>query len=385
MLIEHAHILPMEGAEIEDGYILIKNGLIEELGEMQQYSGGAEEETIDAAGRLVLPGFIDGHCHIGMWEDSVDFEGDDGNEDTDPLTPQLSALDAVNPTDRCFSEAYHAGVTTVVTGPGSANPIGGRWVAMKTFGRRIDDMLIANPVGMKFALGENPKNVYHGKNQAPVTRMATAALIREQLNKAKRYLADKERSVQEEDYDEPEYDAKCEAMIPVLQGKLKAFFHAHRADDVFTAVRIAKEFHLDYVLIHATEGYTVADLLAEEQAAIIGGPFLCDRSKPELKSLTPKAPGILAEYGLKTAVCTDHPVIPIQYLPLCASIAKEEGLERQAALEAITIVPAKLCGIDDKVGSIRRGKQADLCIFSRDPLGVCARPDIVIIDGKRVV
>lgn len=385
MLIEHAHILPMEGAEIEDGYILVKNGQIEQLGEMSQYSGGVEEETIDVAGRLVLPGFIDGHCHIGMWEDSIDFEGDDGNEDTDPLTPHLSAVDAINPTDRCFSEAYHAGVTTVVTGPGSANPIGGKWVAMKTFGRRIDDMLIANPVGMKFALGENPKNVYHGKNQMPVTRMATAALIREQLNKAKRYLDDQNKAKQEEDYDEPEYDAKCEALIPVLKRKIKAFFHVHRADDIFTAIRIAKEFDLDYVLVHATEGYMVADLLAEEHSPIIGGPFLCDRSKPELKSLTPQAPGILAQYGLKSAICTDHPVIPIQYLPLCASIAKEEGLERYAALEAITILPAKICGIDDKVGSIRKGKQADFCVFSRDPLGVCARPDMVFIDGKQVV
>ena len=219
----------------------------------------------------------------------------------------------------------------------------------------------------------------------PVTRMATAALIREQLNKAKRYLDDQNKAKQEEDYDEPEYDAKCEALIPVLKRKIKAFFHVHRADDIFTAIRIAKEFDLDYVLVHATEGYMVADLLAEEHSPIIGGPFLCDRSKPELKSLTPHARGILAQQGLNSAICTEHPVIPIQYLPLCASIAKEEGLERYAALEAITILPAKICGIDDKVGSIRKGKQADFCVFSRDPLGVCARPDMVFIDGKQVV
>lgn len=379
----HAHIITMEGQEYQDGYLRIKDDTIESVGPMEQYaaSGG---EVVDAEGALLLPGFIDGHCHIGMWEDGVDFEGDDGNEDTDPLTPQLSAVDAVNPTDRCFAEALDAGVTTVVTGPGSANPIGGIWIAMKTVGRRVDDMLLKNPLGMKFALGENPKNVYHGKNQMPVTRMATAALIREQLMKAKRYLEEVEEAREDDEKDSPEYDAKCEALLPVLRREIKAFFHAHRSDDVFTAMRIAKEFDLDLVLVHATEGYAVADILAEENAAIIGGPIICDRSKPELKSLTPKSPGLLAKEGLQTAICTDHPVIPIQYLPLSAAVAHAEGLDRMAALEAITITPARLCGIEHMVGSLAPGKHADFCLFRGDPLGVCVRPEAVYVNGKKV-
>lgn len=385
MDIINAKIMTMEDVDYENGYVTVQDGMIAAVGDMSAYtpSGG---EVVDAAGALLLPGFIDAHSHLGMWEDSLGFEGDDGNEDTEPVTPQLRAIDAVNPMDKCFREAVAAGVTTVLTGPGSANPIAGSWCAVKICGRRIDDMVLDPAIGMKFALGENPKSVYHGKNQAPVTRMATAALIREQLTKAQRYLNDKRLAEQNsEDYDEPEFDMKCEALIPVLNREMKAIFHAHRADDIFTALRITKEFNLDTVLIHCTEGHQIADLLKEEGAKVVTGPFLCDRSKPELTGLDPRNPALLWEAGVENAICTDHPVTPIQYLPLCAAIAAAEGLSYRNALAAITSVPAKLFGLEDRVGSIKEGKQADLALYQSDPLGVCARPAMVWMNGKKVV
>lgn len=383
MIIKNAKLLTMEEVDYENGYIQIRDGLIQALGDMKDCPN--DPETVDAHGGLVLPGFIDAHSHLGMWEDSLGFEGDDGNEDTEPVTPQLRAIDAVNPMDRCFKEAVEAGVTTVLTGPGSANPIAGVWCAVKTDGYRIDDMVLDDAAGMKFALGENPKSVYHGKNQAPVTRMATAALIREQLSKAQRYLNDKRLAEQNsEDYDEPEYDMKCEALLPVLNREMKAIFHAHRADDIFTAIRIAKEFNLDYILVHCTEGHRIAKLLKEENAKVITGPLLCDRSKPELTGLDPKNPAVLWGAGVENAICTDHPVTPIQYLPLCAAIAEAEGLSYRHALEAITIVPARLFGLDDRIGSLKPGKQADILLFDVDPLGVCVRPNLVLIDGRKV-
>ena len=386
MLLIHGLLKTMEGEDISDGYLLVKGSKIAALGRMEELPPdlAREQEIWDLTGKTVYPGFIDAHSHLGMWEDGLGDEGDDGNEDTDPTTPQLRALDAVNPTDHCFEEAADAGVTTVLTGPGSANPIAGEWIAMKTCGRRIDDMVMSPTAGMKFALGENPKMCYHGKNQMPVTRMATAALIREQLSKAKRYQKDKELAATEEDYDEPEYDIKCEALLPLLKGEQKAFFHAHRTDDMFTAIRLAKEFKLDYVLVHGTEGYQVADLLQEENAPVIAGPIICDRSKPELRGLTPQNAGELAKNGLLVAICTDHPVIPIQYLPLSAGIAVAAGMEYEEALRAITINPAKICGLDDVVGSLKPGKCADLAVFEGDPLSVYSSPCMVVIDGNVV-
>ena len=382
MLLLHGNILTMEHAVYPDGYLLIQNGKIAGIGPAAEAPFDAD--TIDLNGKTVLPGFIDAHCHLGMWEDGLGFEGDDGNESTDPVTPQLRAIDALNPLDRTFAEARLGGVTTVLTGPGSANAIGGQWAAVKTLGRRIDDMVLDAAVGMKFALGENPKTTYNEKNVAPITRMATAALIREQLRKAQRYLDDKERADEEEDFDEPEYDAKCEALIPVLERRQKAFFHAHRADDIFTAIRIAREFRLDLVLVHATEGYLVRDLLAGEDVPVIAGPILCDRSKPELRNLSVEGPGLLQKAGILTALCTDHPVIPIQYLPLTAGIAIGAGMDRDAALRAITIHAAEAAGIDDRVGSLALGKDADLAVYDGDPCSPYVRPEMVFINGIRV-
>lgn len=378
----NAEIYPIDAPSIKNGYVEIIDGIISRIGTMPP--DGAAEETIDATGLRVYPGFVDAHSHIGMWEDGLGFEGDDGNEDTDPATPHLRAVDAINPLDHCFAEALEGGVTTVVTGPGSANPIGGQMCAMKTVGRRVEEMVIASPVAMKMALGENPKSTYHGKSQTPVTRMATAAIIREQLMRAVRYAEDKRRAAEDEELDEPEYDAKCEALLPVINGELAVHFHAHRLDDIYTAIRIAKEFHLQYVIVHGTQAHVAADIMAEEGVRIFCGPILCDRSKPELRDLTPTAPGLLHEQGVDLAIVNDHPVIPQQYLPLCAGLAVREGLPYEVALAAITLNPARLVGIDHRVGSITAGKDADLVLFREDPLTVAAKPVMVIVNGKVV-
>ena len=384
MLLINAVLHTMGGEPIPNGFIQVKGNVIAALGDMKDVPT-EKEETIDLKGQSVYPGFVDAHTHLGMFEDGLDFEGDDGNEETDPVTPHLRSLDAINPLDRCFSEALAAGVTTVVTGPGSANPIAGQLTAIKTYGRRVDAMVLRAPVAMKFALGENPKSVYHGKNQMPNTRMATAALIREQLAKAKRYLSEKRRSEQDDEYDEPEFDAKCEALLPLLEKKIPAHFHAHRADDIFTAIRIAKEFDLEYVIVHGTEGHLIAEELREEGAKVLSGPILCDRSKPELRELTPAAPGILNKAGVQAAIITDHPVIPLQYLPFCAALAVREGMQEKEALRAITLYPAVICGIADRVGSLCVGKDADFCVFGENPLQISAKPHMVFCGGKRVV
>lgn len=306
MIITNAKIVTMEDRTIENGYIKMADGKITEIGDMKDYRQD-DDICYDLKGSTVYPGFIDAHCHIGMCTDGIAFEGEDLNEDNDPVTPHLRAIDAVNGFDRCFSEALRAGVTSVVTGPGSANPIAGQIIAMKTGSHRVDEAVIKAPVGIKFALGENPKNTYGTKSQSPVTRMAIAALIREQLQKAKRYIEDTERALSDEDLDPPEYDAKCEALVPLLKREIKAYFHAHRADDILTAVRIAKEFNLDYVLVHATEAHKIAEELYFEGAKVITGPIISDRSKPELAEFTIKNPFALHMGKIEPAICTDHP------------------------------------------------------------------------------
>ncbi|WP_040197595.1 amidohydrolase [Candidatus Soleaferrea massiliensis] len=383
MLFIHANILTMEELDIPDGYIFIRDGKIAQIGEMEAVPD-TDEEILDLEGRTVVPGFVDAHCHLGMWEDALGFEGEDGNEDTDPSTPHLRAIDAVNPLDRCFSDALDAGVTAVLTGPGSANPVAGEIVAMKTCGRCVDDMILKAPAAIKFALGENPKSTYSHKNMPPVTRMATAAIIREQLYKAEKYLDFTLRAQADEDEDPPEYDIKCEALIPLLNGEIKAHFHAHRADDICTAIRLAKEFEIGYVIIHGTEGHLIPDILKREQADVVVGPILTDRSKPELKNQTTANAARLTEAGVRTAICTDHPEVPIHYLPLSAMVAAREGMSGEEALRALTILPAQICGIDGRVGSIAPGKDADLLVFENAVFGIDAKPWMVLVDGKIV-
>lgn len=386
MLIKNITIHTMDDAMtiISDGYIRVEDGKIAEVG---VYSPNiTDEEIFDGQGYSVYPGFIDAHTHLGVFEDGIAFEGDDANESTEPITPQLRTIDAVNPMDKCFQEALCAGVTTVLTSPGSANPLAGQIAAIKTCGKRIDDMLVAAPAGIKFALGENPKSIYSDKDQMPITRMATAALLRETLTKAQKYLDDKKKAAENsEEFDFPEFDAKAEALIPLLERKIPAHFHAHRADDIFTAIRISKEFNLRYVIVHGTEGHLICEELKSDNVPILSGPFMTDRSKPELKNLTPASPGIIEKFGIATAIITDHPETPIQYLPLCAAIAVREGMNKNAALRAITSVPAQICGIDDRVGSVEAGKDADLLFFDGDPLDIMNKPVMVFVLGQRRV
>lgn len=380
----NAYVYTAESEAIINGYITVADGRFIEAGSMDDYCPSVSEQTVDLKGKRIYPGFIDAHTHLGMWDDGLGFEGDDGNEDGQTAAASLRAIDAINSFDRCFTEAHEAGVTSVVTGPGSANPIGGSMAAVKTTGGRVDRMIIKSPVSMKMALGENPKTTHHNRDESPMTRMATAKIIREALIKASRYADDIEKASDSEDYDLPDFDAECEALLPVIKGELPVHIHVHRRDDIFTAIRIAEEFNLKYVLVHATEGYMVADELAECGADVLSGPFLSDRSKPELANLTPASPGIISSAGIRTAIVTDHPVIPIQYLPLCAGLAVREGMDYDSALRAITIYPAEILGLDDRIGSIKVGKDADFSIFDGDPLTLAAKPLAVFIGGRTV-
>jgi len=382
MLFYNAGIFTACSRFIKNGYVLIKDGRIIDVGPMEFCP--FDTESYDLSGFTIYPGFIDAHCHLGMWEDGLSFEGDDGNEDTDPATPHLRALDAVNPGDYSFKEALDAGVTAVVTGPGSANPVAGQMVAIKTYGGCIDDMVIKAPVAMKFALGENPKNTYHSKDETPTTRMATAAIIREQLKKAQRYQRDLLASQEDEDADEPEIDVKSEALVGTFDGSIQSHFHAHRSDDIFTAIRLSKEYDLDLVLIHCTEGYMNAEKLAAEKARAVVGPLICTRTKPELSNERDENPAILKKAGVEVAICTDHPEVPIQYLALSAGIAVRAGMDHDDAVRAITSVPAKIMGLSDRIGSVAPGMDADLAVFKGDPLSVYEKPVWVIAGGKIV-
>lgn len=385
MLIENAVVHTMDGPAIPNGFVWVENGRIAGVGDMDGLPGEERRgPLVDARGGHVLPGFIDAHCHVGMTEAGLGFEGDDLNEMGDPCTPQLRGLDGVNPRDEYFAEARRAGVTCVVTGPGSANPIGGQMVAMKTLGNITDQMILRAPAAMKFALGENPKRCHgRGRNAAPFTRMATAALIRENLARAAEYR-DKQERAGREDTEKPDFDAKLEALSPVVDGKLPAHFHAHRADDMGTAVRIAREFSLDLTIVHGTEGRLMADFLAQEGVPVITGPSLTDKSKPELQGLSMENTAELARAGVQVAICTDHPEIPIQYLPLCAALAARAGMDEEEALAAITSNAACIAGVDDRLGSITEGKDADLILMSGPPLDFQSRVLRLWIDGKEV-
>ena len=383
MYLIHGFLYTMAGPAIPDGFVEIQNGKIVSVGAMSELPN-TPLDAVDLKGANVTPGFIDAHCHIGIEEDSIGPMGSDCNEATDPCTPHLRVIDAVNPRERCYSEALEAGVTSVVTCPGSANPIGGTILAMKTVGSHVDDMVLLENAGIKFALGENPKRVYKGKNQLPSTRMGTAAIIREQLTKAQKYLAKKEKAAADPTREEPEFNMKCEALIPLLKRQVKAHFHCHRADDIYTAIRIGREFQLDYILVHCTEGHLIADDIAKEGIPAICGPLLTARSKPELSNATVANPGVLSKAGVLTAICTDHDVIPMPLLPTSAGFAVGAGMDYEEALRAITMNPAKICKLDDRVGSLEAGKDADILVFEGDPLAVANRPKMVFVNGIQV-
>lgn len=381
MYLYNAEIFTATGTVIKNGYVKVSGKTIEKVSE-----GVPEKispEDYDCKGKTLFPGFIDAHTHMGLFESGIGIEGEDCNEDSDPVTPNLRTIDGINCLDENFSLALSYGITTVATGVGSANPIGGDVIAVKTTGRYADEML-RRVVGIKFALGENPKNTFSEKDSAPVTRMATAAIIREALFKAKRYAEDKKKALSE-DGDNPEYDAKCEALEPLLNREIKAFFHCHKANDIMTAVRIAKEFDLDYSLVHCTEGHLIADVLGENGAKASVGPIISDKGKPELMGLSLNNAAELSKNKVSVSICTDHPEVPIQYLALSAAIAEKNGLPFEDAIRAITVNAAKFCGIDDIVGTIEKGKIADIALFDENPLGVEVKPIMVMLDGKIII
>lgn len=380
-LIKNAKIYTMSGDVFENGSVLFDDKILY-VGEESNFEA---DEVIDVNGKIVMPGLIDAHCHVGMFEDSLGFEGDDGNEDSDPITPHLRAIDGINPFDRGFSEAREAGVTTVVTGPGSANPVGGQFAAVKTAGICIDDMIVKSPAAMKFALGENPKCVYNEKDEAPVTRMGTMALIRELLIKSQNYMQQLDEWEDDSDNnDKPEFDMKLEAMIPVLKKEIPVKIHAHRADDICSALRLKKEFDIDVTIEHCSDGDAVSSVLEREKVPVMLGPTLSDRSKPELKNLTFATYKNLSDRGIDVAIITDHPEITIGNLPLCAVMAVKHGMDEKKALEAVTITAAKNCRIEDRVGSLETGKDADIAVFTDLPTRFDSECEMVFIDGNRV-
>jgi len=372
LALTNARIITMEDKNFTRGSILIENGKILEVGE--NLSIPSEAQVIDVQEKFILPGFIDAHTHVGIAEEIYQIEGDDTNEITDPLTPQLRALDAINPHDLGFKDALLGGVTTVMITPGSANVIGGMVSVLKVWGKSFNDMVIREEAGLKVAFGENPKRVYGEQKKMPHTRMATAAMLRQAFIDAQTYSKKVER----------ERDLKKENILKVLEGQIPLRAHAHRADDILTAIRIAKEFGVQLVIEHCTEGHKIVEeLLAADVAAVVG-PSLTSRSKVELGERTFRTPGILAKAGLSVALMTDHPVLPVQYLPLCAALAVKEGMGEEDALKALTVIPAQILGISHRLGSIKKGKDADLVIWDGHPLDVRSNPVQVFIEGKNI-
>ncbi|SPF47994.1 Amidohydrolase, imidazolonepropionase [Candidatus Desulfosporosinus infrequens] len=382
LLIKNGQIKTMTGREFA-GNILIEGTKIVALGEDLEQEVPADTVIIDALGCLVLPGFIDAHCHVGIGEEIYRWEGEDFNEMTDPVTPDMRAIDGINPEDEGFRDARMGGVTAVFTGPGSGNVIGGTGVVMKTAGKIVDKMIVRDPAGLKVAFGENPKQVYGEQKKMPMTRMGTAALLRQALVDAQVYRDKLEEGKTDPDKI-PERDLGLETLLLVINRQIPLRAHAHRADDIMTAIRIAREFDVDLVLEHCTDGHKIAEELAELGYPAVIGPLLTNRSKVELKDKSFRTPGILARAGVKVAIMTDHSVTPIEQLPLCAALACKAGMDIEDALRAITINSAEILGVSDRIGSLEVGKDADIVIWSEHPFILTARPLYVIIDGKVV-
>ena len=380
LLIKNGKIITMSDKNYENGCILIHDNKIVDIQEYIEESDNME--VIDAKGAWVMPGIIEAHCHIGLSEEGIRFEGDDINEATNPITAHLRAIDAINPLDIAFTDAIKGGITSAMTGPGSANVCGGKFVFMKMAGESIDDMIVENDYAMKVAFGENPKRVYSSKSTSPSTRMATASILREALLKAKNYKNKKEEANKHGKYFEIDFKQEC--WMDVLDKKIPLKAHAHRADDILTAIRIAKEFDVNMTLDHCTEGHLIAENIKKSGFSAIVGPSLMNRSKYELKNKTFETSGILNKHGVTVAITTDHPVVPIQYLPICAGFAAKAGLGVEEGLKAITINAAKICGVDDRLGSLEVGKDADIAIFTGNPMETFTETLYTIINGKVV-
>lgn len=380
LLIKNGKIITMSDKNYENGCILIHDNKIVDIQEYIEESDNME--VIDVNRAWIMPGIIEAHCHIGLSEEGIRFEGDDINEATNPITAHLRAIDAINPLDIAFTDAIKGGITSAMTGPGSANVCGGKFVFMKMAGESIDDMIVENDYAMKVAFGENPKRVYSSKSTSPSTRMATASILREALLKAKNYKNKKEEANKHGKYFEIDFKQEC--WMDVLDKKIPLKAHAHRADDILTAIRIAKEFDVNMTLDHCTEGHLIAENIKKSGFSAIVGPSLMNRSKYELKNRTFETSGILNKHGVTVAITTDHPVVPIQYLPICAGFAAKAGLGVEEGLKAITINAAKICGVDDRVGSLEVGKDADIAIFTGNPMETFTETLYTIINGKVV-
>ncbi|MBQ1342409.1 MAG: amidohydrolase [Erysipelotrichaceae bacterium] len=359
--------------------IRVEEGKIKEIS--KSLTAAENEKVIDVTGLSVYPGFVEAHCHLGLDGWGIGFEGADYNEPGDICTPHLRSEDSFNPQDPSVRNAALGGVTSVATGQGSANAIGGTWIAVKTVGECVDDMIIKTPVAMKCALGENPKRCYRDKGN--FARMSTASVIRNMMFKAKEYMAKKEKAG-DDIFKQPGFDFKCEAMIPVLKKEIPLKIHAHQANDILTAIRLAKEFDVNLTIEHVTEGHIIADKLANCPYPLAVGPSLTHATKFELQNKSWETPGILASKGCQVSIITDSPVIPQEYLPLCAGLAVKAGMDPFEALKAITINPVKQIGIADRVGSIESGKDADIVITDGDPMVSNTAVKTVFINGQVV-
>ena len=376
MLIINGKILTMEGPAIACGFVRIKGKLIEEIGTMQELSQMQNEKVLDAHGAWVMPGLIDSHAHIGITEEKWGTIGDDSNEATNPSTATLRAIDGINPMDPAFHDAIEAGITSVMAGPGSANVIGGQFVFMKTQGRCIDNMIVKHPAALKVAFGENPKTTYGDQGRYPSTRMGIAAMLRNTLHQAIQYKKDKESG------NLSSIDFEMEPWISVLNKEIPVKAHAHRADDILTAIRIAKEFDVEITIDHGTEGHLIADEIRASGFPVIVGTDLTSRSKLEVQNMNFKTCGVLHSAGVLCSITTDHPVALIQYLPLCTGLAVKHGLPLEEGLKAVTINAAKICRVDECVGSLKKGKDADIAIFSGNPMEIFTKTLYTIIDGE---
>lgn len=375
MRIINGKVLTMAGKTYENGYVQFADGKIEAVGDMGELTEGVEE-FIDVKGAWVMPGLIDAHCHVGIAEEKWGVVGDDCNEMTSPVTPHLRGIDAINPMDPAFHDAIIAGITSLMTGPGSSNVVGGQSVFLKVQGRIVDRMIVKAPAAMKVAFGENPKTCYGGRDVAPGSRMAISGMLREELFRAREYFEKKEAKKL------PELNFRLESWIPVFRGEIPLKAHVHRADDILSAIRIAKEFGLQLTLDHCTEGHLIADEIAASGFPVIVGPHLSSRSKLEIQNLSFKTAGVLERAGVKTAIMTDHPVSLIRYLPLCAGLSVKQGLSMEGGLRAITIHAAKICGVSDRVGSLEAGKDADIAVFSGNPMEVFTKTLYTFVDGE---
>lgn len=378
MVIINGKIFTMEDEVIESGYIRTKDAVIEDIGDMSSFQLQKNEDVIDAKGAWVLPGLIDPHSHIGITEEKWGIIADDCNEATNPVTASLRAIDAINPMDPAFHEAIKAGVTSVMVGPGSANVVGGLFAFIKTQGRCIDHMIMKFPAAMKIAFGENPKTAYGDKDQYPSTRMATAALLRQTLQAAVQYKKDKENGKLEKE------DFELEPWLPVLNHEIPMKAHAHRADDILTAIRIAKKFDVDITIDHGTESHLIVDEVKASGFPVIVGPDLTSRSKLEVKNMNFKTNNVLYNAGILFSITTDHPVSMVQYLPICAGFAVKHGLPLMEGLKAMTIHAARISRVEDRVGSLKKGKDADIVIFSGNPMEVFTETLFTIMNGEVV-